>query len=396
LAAPKPLAGIRVVDFTRLLPGDYCTWLLATLGADVIKVEDPGRGDYQRDFGLPGGPRGSAVYQLVNQGKRSMVLDMKSPAAKPVLEALLDSADVVVESFRPGVAKRLGIDFEALRRARPQLVCQSINGYGSNSPLRLTAAHDINYLAFSGLTNRLVQAGERIPEMPLVDLIGGGLLPAMSILALLFRSRTAGSGGVADTALADAFPLMPWEILAGAMLGAPEPPMGETFFSGAAPNYEVYALRDGHVAVGAVEDQFWRELLRRLGIDFVPSDAPPDQLAAVKARLTSVFAGMTRAEVASRFAGADACVTVVQSYAEMLASGHADARQYTRSPAAPGAMPQLGSPFFHDGAREFARGVAPLQGEHTTAVLADLGFDGPAIAALLAAGAVVQRQDTTA
>jgi len=377
-----------VVDFSRLLPGAYCTWILKTLGADVIKVEQPGKGDYQRDIGLQAGTRGSALFQLVNQGKRSIGLNLKRPEAQPILSKLLKAADVIVESFRPGVAPRLGIDFDALRAERPSVVCVSINGFGAESPLRLTAAHDINYLALSGVMNRQLQAGEGISDVPLVDLIGGGLIPALSTLALLYQARVTGIGGTVDASLADAMPLLPYDILAAALLGLPEPRKQDSPFSGAAANYAVYALRDGYVAVGAVEEEFWQEFCRRMELGFVARSGTREEVGTLKEELSRRFQAMSRSEVNALFEGADACVTVVQSYEEMLASEHAKARQFVGTPPAPDAMPRLGSPFFHDGRREFAEGVAPVLGEHSAQVLGELGFSPSQIDAFSASGAV--------
>jgi crotonobetainyl-CoA:carnitine CoA-transferase CaiB-like acyl-CoA transferase len=387
-ATAKPLAGVRVLDFSRLLPGAYCTWLLAALGADVIKLEQPGKGDYQREIGVQAGTRGSALFQLVNQGKRSIGIDLKSPAAAGVVAGLVAGADVLVESFRPGVARRLGIDFEALKTKRPALICVSINGFGANSPLRLQAAHDINYLALSGLMSRQLRAGEGVPDIPLVDLVGGGLFPALSTLALLNRARLTGVGGVVDASLADAMCLLPYEALATVLLGLPEPNKAESEFAGRAANYGVYDLQDGYVAVGAVEDGFWSEFCRRMGLE---PGACKDGLQnpGLKADIARRFRAMSRTEVRDLFAGADACVTVVQSYAEMLTSEHATARQFVASAPEPGAMPRLASPFFHDGRREFVEGATPLLGEHTAQILADIGYAPSQIEALTAESVVV-------
>lgn len=380
----RPLDGVRVVDFSRLLPGAYCSSLLAALGADVIKVEQPGSGDYQRDLGLQFGERGGAVFQLVNQGKRSIALDLKRPDARPVLTRLLEGADVIIESFRPGVAGRLGIDPETLRAKRPSLVCVSISGFGSDTPLAQTAAHDINYLALSGLLNRQLQAGEGIPEVPLADLVGGGLMPALNILALLIRVRTTGIGGRIDAGLADGVPLLPHEMMACAVAGLPEPRREEAEFSGEGPDYTTYRLRDGYVAVGAVEEKFWEEFCRRLDLADADRTANPP---ALKRRIAARFGGMTRSEAEALFQGADACVTVVQTYGEALRSDHARARQFLGEPAAVGSMPRLGSPFFFDGRRAFVGGAAPKLGEQSLEILQELGYSADEAAALAAGGA---------
>lgn len=375
---PRPiLDGVRVVDFTRLLPGGYCTWLLATLGADVIKVEQPGKGDYQREYGFEAGPRGTAMFQLVNQGKRSIALDLKAPEAKPALEALLASADVVVEGFRPGVAKRLGIDFDDMLARRPELVCVSISGFGASSPLRDRAAHDINYLAFSGVLHRLVESGEGIPEIPLADLVGGGLMSALNVLALLLRSRQTGQGGIADMALVDGVPLLPTDFTSANMVGMIVPPKSDLELSGHAPHYRVYALKDGHVAVGALEDPFWARLCERLGMPEHAALQRPQRSREIGELLARKFAAMTRHEAEAIFGTEDACVSLVLSPAEMLSSPHAVARQFTADAPADDAIPRLGSPFFFDGARQFVDGAAPFPGQDGDAILRELGLPHP-------------------
>lgn len=387
-ARPLPLAGVKIADFSRLLPGAYCTWLLANLGADVIKIEEPGRGDYQRDLGLQADDRGSAMFQHVNKGKRSLALNLKDPVTRPILERLIATSDVIVESFRPGVAKRLGLDFDRIVEGRPEVVCASISGYGANSPLRNVAAHDINYIAFSGALARPLKNGDGIPELPLVDLVGGGLVPALSILSLLFRARATGQGGVVDAGMADAIPIWPNDVLSAALLGLPEPDRATSPYSGSAANYSAYALKDGHVVVGAVEPQFWAEFCRIMEIGNADD---PDLRKLIKQR----FASMTRAQVDELFAGSDTCVSLVNSYEQMLESDHARVREFVRPAREPEAFPTIASPFLHDGERLFAEGPAPILGEQTREVLAELGFSDVETASFLShiTGPVVGSRD---
>jgi len=278
-----PLAGTRVLDLTRLLPGNYCTWLLGALGAEVIKVEDPGAGDYMRTIGVQVDGQ-SSTHHLVNRNKRSIVIDLKSDAGREVLLQLVDTADVLVESFRPGVLARLGVAPEVLRERRSALVVASISGYGAEGPMSQEAAHDLNALAFSGFLERLVGPGDGLPvalTMPLADLIGGSLVPVIGVLGLLMRAKQTGEGGWLDASLADGVALLPSVEVADVLAGQPLSPRGTAEFEGR-PFYRTYRLRDGMVAVGAVEPRFWRELCDALGEqDLIDAQWDDDRRAEV-------------------------------------------------------------------------------------------------------------------
>lgn len=390
----QPLSGVKVLDLTRLLPGNYCAWLLATLGAEVIKIEDPGAGDYMRTIGVQVDGQ-SAPHHSVNRAKRSIVLDLKSEEGREAFLRLVDSADVVVESFRSGVMDRLGVGAEVLRARRPSLVVASISGYGADGPLAGMAAHDLNALAFAGFQERLVGPDGTSPALliPLSDQVGGGLVPALGIVALLMQARTTGRGGWLDSSLAEGFALLPSPMTSNVLAGAPLPPREETEFEGRA-FYRVYDLIDGQVAVGAVEPQFWRGFCELMGeedmVDLQWDDAHRDELVE---RLTRRFSALTKAEVEVMLKGHDVCVNLVQTYEEMFASDHAVARDLVR-PAADVDMKVLAPPFRIDGQRPPETVGAPRQGQHTREVLAENGFADAEIDALLSSGAAVQGADT--
>jgi alpha-methylacyl-CoA racemase len=385
-----PLSGTTVLDLTRLLPGNYCCWLLASLGADVIKIEDPGAGDYMRTFGIQVEGQGAA-HHLVNRAKRSMVVDLKSPAGRETFLRLVDTADAVVESFRPGVLERLGVGEGVLRERRPRLVVASISGYGADGPLSGRAAHDINALAFSGFLAQLLGPDGLPPTLttPLADIVGGGLIPALGVMALLVQADRTGVGGWLDASLAEGFSSLPSLVLGDLLAGGQLPGPGPAEVEGQ-PFYRVYALADGMVAVGAVEPQFWRALCEALGesdlIDAQWDDAARDGIVE---RLTKRFSAMTRAELTDLLDGRDVCTTVLQTYAEMVTSPHARERDLVR-PAVGVPMDVLAPPFRINGARPAETRGAPRQGADTRDVLAERGFSVAEIDSLLAAGAVAQ------
>jgi alpha-methylacyl-CoA racemase len=361
-----PLEGIRVLDLTRLLPGNYCTLALALLGADVIKVEDRGSGDYMREFGVQV-EGGGACNHIVNRGKRSIALDLKDAENRSVFESLVTTSHALVESFRPGVLEKLGYPMDRLHELRPDLVVASLSGYGATGPLSQTAGHDINYLAFSGFLDRLGPAGgtSSIPPAPLADLIGGGLVPALLITAYLRTAATTGVGVWIDTSMAESIAMLPSvpfsDLLAGTQLAG----RGELLLSGALACYDVYRLIDGQVAVGALEERFWWKVCDLVGgLDAYRSDHQrPELQAEIRQKLTTFFAGLTKAEVADIFEGHDACVTVIQSWEEMLESPQAQTRQLVQEvPGIP--VPVLGFPAMIDGQRLPEGRAAPTQGEH--------------------------------
>ena len=373
-----PLAGVRVLDVTRLMPGNYCTWLLCSLGADVIKIEDPVAGDPIRAMGVQVDGQG-ATHHLVNRGKRSVVLDLKDDAGRNAFLSLVDTADVVVDSFRPGVMDRLGLGPDTLRARRPSLVVGSISGFGAGGAHAALAAHDINGLAFSGHLDRFPRgSGEvpSVPTLPIADLVGGSLMPALGLVALVLRARATGEGGWLDAALADGAALLPTVELADHLAGAALRPGGAVEFDGR-PFYRVYELADGFAAVGAVEAHFWAELCDALGLDQY-HDAQHDEArrAETVAALAARFRALTKSALRELLEGRNTCTTIVNSFADLPQDPHAVARELIRD--APGLpMHLLAPPFRIDRARPAETIGAPRHGEHTHEVLAELARSEP-------------------
>ena len=364
-----------MLDFTRLLPGNYCTWLMAMLGADVIKVEDPGPGDYMREIGLPVEGMG-AGHHLVNRGKRSIVIDLKHERGPEVALRLIGHSDALVESFRPGVMTRLGLGPELVRSKHPSFVFASLSGYGATGSLAGLAAHDLNYLGSAGLLERLGEpdGGPIVPPIPLADLIGGGLVPAIAVIAQLLGVGRGGTGTWIDSSLTEAVALLPNLITGDLLAGGTAENRGHGHFGGAFASYAIYALEDGYVAVGALEPRFWVVVCETLGVpEFGPLQHDAEEQPRIRMALQKRFSSMSRADVERLFAGRDACVTLIDSYEQVLASDHSRERGFVvDDDNLP--MPVLAAPFMFDGSRPDSPVPAPRQGQHTVEVLAEAGF----------------------
>ncbi len=264
-----PLAGVRVLDLTRLLPGALATLHLADLGADVIKVEDTGAGDYMRVLDLPPGQGTSKAYAATCRNKRSLAINLKEPAGLQAFLRLADSAQVLIESFRPGTAARLGIGYEALSRSNPGLVYCALSGYGATGPWRDRAGHDLNYSSLAGIGVRSGAAGRNgdpaLPNLPISDIIGGSLSAVMAVLAALFsRERNGGRGRCLDVSMTDCALAHNVYAFQRQQQGSVDHP---DLFLGGTPAYRHYRAADGvWFGVAAIEDKFWQGFCRALGL----------------------------------------------------------------------------------------------------------------------------------
>jgi crotonobetainyl-CoA:carnitine CoA-transferase CaiB-like acyl-CoA transferase len=372
----KPLDGVRVLDLTRLLPGNYCTLVMAALGADVIKVEDHGEGDYIRRYGTQVAGT-SVIDHQVNRGKRSICLDLKDPTEREHFEALVATANILVESFRPGTLERLGYSSNRLHQLRPDLIIASISGFGADGPLVSEHGHDLNFLALSGLLDRLGETGgDPMPlPIPLADLLGG-LVSAMFTIPYLRRAEKTGQGAVIDAPLFEALALLPSSLLAEVVGGSQIGGRGEFKLGAGLATYAVYAAKDGHVALVAQEQHFWNALVDVVGLDALRTrQRDPSAQELIRDRLTAFFGVRTKLEIAQEFAGKPSCVSALQSYEEMLVSPHAKARGFLRANP-DGPVPELALPVTVDGERPRALSPAPTQGQHTAEILAELHRTG--------------------
>ena len=325
------LQGVCVLDFSTLLPGPLATLLMAEAGAEVIKIERPGGGDDMRAYEPQIAAADAAMglpFALLNRGKRSLALDLKSPQAMDTLRPLLERADVVVEQFRPGVMARLGLGWDSLQRINPRLILCSITGYGQRGPRASVAAHDLNYLADSGLLS-LVADGSGSPMLPpaLLADIGGGAYPAVINVLLALRQRDATGRGVhLDVSMSDnLFPLEFFALAQGwSDAGWPQANQGLT--TGGSPRYAVYRCADGRfLAAAPLEQKFWDNLCEAIGLPEPWRDDRRDP-EGTRAAVAACVAQRTSVEWQARLAGLDVCCNVVASLEEATRDPHFNAR----------------------------------------------------------------------
>lgn len=388
------LAGIRILDLTRLLPGAFCSQMLADYGADVLKIEEPGRGDYNRQF-TPIARKESGSFLLLNRNKRSLTLNLKKDEGKKVFLDLVRDADVVLEGFRPGVMKRLGLDYETLKAVNPRLVYCAISGYGQDGPDALRSGHDLNYLALTGALQLFgtPETGPIVPGLSIADVGGGSLMAAFGIVTALQARASTGEGQFVDVSMTDG--LMPWLTYHGAdyLFAGIEPRGGERPFLGGAPCYNVYRCADDrHLSLGIIEEHFWARFCDLVGRpDLVESQWPEGDAAKKQyAELAALFASAPRDDWARRLADADIPASPVNTMAEGFVDrqlAHREMVQYIDHPVE-GRIPQFGFPVKFSDTPGTMRRPPPLLGEHNDEVLGDLGYDAGAIAALKTAGAI--------
>ena len=397
-ASALPLAGVRVLDLSRLLPGGFCSMLLADYGAEVLKVEDTGGGDYIRwaapHYEGADPSASSALFLALNRNKRSIRIDLKNDRGGEVLLRLVRDADVLLESFRPGVLERLGVGYERLREENPALVYCAITGYGQDGPMRDRAGHDINYLGRNGMLSLSGEA-DGPPVLAggqIADIGGGALMAAFAILAALRERDRSGEGQLVDVSMTDG--ALAWLAMDAAryLCSGVGPRRGKQQLSGALICYRPYACSDGWVTLGALEPQFWQAWCRGVGREDLIESQCEGPGSNAHREVERVFAARTRAEWESFAAEHDCCLDPVLELDEALASELVRARDMVAEVAQPGTdgIRVLGVPVkFSRTPGDAAQAPAPAIGEHTREALSAAGYDDDAIAELERCGAVL-------
>ena len=374
-----PLTGVKVVEIASLAPAPFGCMILADLGADVLRVD------------RAGGPGGLAVPTgILDRGRRTIAVDLKSAQGVQVVHDVVAKADVFVEGFRPGVAERLGIGPETLQGINPMLVYARMTGWGQDGPLASRAGHDINYIAVAGALELIGRPGQRphAPQNLLGDFAGGGMLLALGVVSALFERGRSGQGQVVDAAMVDGAALLTTFLHGMHANGMWEGERGTNAFEGAASFYDTYETSDAKfVAVGCVEPQFYAEFLQRLGLadPELPSQHDINGWPPMKKRIADVFQSKTRAEWTAIFADSDACVSPVLSPWEAHEHPHNDAR---------GTFVEVGGVLQPAPAPRFSRtdNAPPVAvddgGRDVAQTLAAWGFDEPSITRLQKTAAV--------
>ena len=394
---PGALDGIKVVDLSRMAPGPFCTMALGDLGAEVIRVEEPGGGRMARERAGDTDEveaRRRAAFNALNRNKRSIALNLKHPDAQEVLYRLVRDADVFVEGFRPGVVSRLGCDFETLREINPRLVFCSLSGYGQDGPYSNMVGHDINYISVGGALG-VIGAGGGPPVIPyniIADYAGGGLHAAMAILAALMARQHTGKGQYVDIAMSDGVTYMLASLLSEYFMTGDVPSRGEMGLNGGAPYYNVYRCRDGqYISVGCIEPWFWSTLCRTLGReDLIEGQFDSDRSEFVKSELETVFAEKDRDEWWELLSAVDnIAVAKVSSLDEVVTDTQNLHRQMVLDAGMVDGVPvrQVGIGPKLSETPGSIRSLGSSVGQHTGEILGELGYSSEQVAGMRDSGA---------
>ncbi|WP_092380382.1 CaiB/BaiF CoA transferase family protein [Micromonospora phaseoli] len=379
-----PLDGVRVVEIAGIGPGPFAAMMLADLGADVIRVD--------RVTDVNNAAFGTPHPDLLNRGRRSIGVDLKSPGGREVVLSLVEGADALIEGFRPGVTERLGLGPADCHEVNRRLIYGRMTGWGQDGPNAPYAGHDIDYLALTGALHGIGRAGERpVPPMNLLgDFGGGGMMLALGVVSALYAVRGGAAGQVIDAAIVDGVAVLSTQIHALRQLGMWHDPRGVNLLDGGAPFYDTYECADGrHLAVGALEPRFYDELVRRTGFPLPPDEAAdrtdPANWPALRAAWSRLFHTRTRDEWTALLTASDACVAPVLDWREASEHPHLAARHTFL--VRDGVVQPAPAPRF-SGTPTSVRRPPPWPGEHTDEVLAETGYGRDRVAELRSAGAV--------
>jgi crotonobetainyl-CoA:carnitine CoA-transferase CaiB-like acyl-CoA transferase len=376
-----PLVGLKVLDLSRLLPGPYATLMLADMGADVLKVEDTQAGDYVR-WGAPKVGGESVAFMALNRNKRSIKLNLKTDEGREIFLALVQEADIVLESFRPGVMAKLGLGYEQLREVNPKLIYCAISGYGQDGPYKDYPGHDLNYMGYAGALGQtgLKDGPPVMPGVQVADLAGGAMQAVIGILAAVQGRHQSGRGRFVDVSMTDG--VVGWMVMQAAVYFATgyTAGRGRNVLNGGLPEYSVYETKDGkYLSVGALEPKFFSEVCKLIGLEqYAETGTKGERAAEIRAALTNRFKEKTQAEWLELLAGKDTCVGPVYELNEVFEDPQIKARGLVVEAEHPkaGKVRQIGLPIKLDGITEqdIVRRPAPGYGEHTDEILASIGY----------------------
>ena len=369
-----------MLDLSRLLPGPYCSLLLADLGMEVLKVEDTEQGDYMRTMG-PIRKKDSAYFLALNRNKKSMTLNLKVKEGKEVFYNLTNSYDILLEGFRPGVMDRLGVGYQDLKKRNPRVIFCSLSGYGQEGPYRERSGHDINYIGLAGIleVTGAKQGPPIIPGVQIADIGGGGMMAAIAILAASIHREKTGEGQYLDVSMLDS--AISWlSIHAGKYFMDKElPKRGEMHLSGRYACYQVYPTEDGrYMSLGALEPKFWKNFCETIGRrDFILKQfiEGEEQLRIIE-EVQKLFKTKTQKEWVDLFKNVDACCEPILTLEEVSHHPQVLHRQMVKELEHPveGKTQQIGSPIKSSQFSFEVRTPPPAWGEHTIEVLKTIGY----------------------
>jgi len=374
------LEGLKVLDLTRLLPGGYCTLLLADMGADVLKVEDPFGGDYMRWF-PPKVNEESAYFLAVNRNKKSMKLNLKHERGKEIFKELAKHYDVLVEGFRPGVMDRLGLGYEEISNINPRIIYGSLSGYGQGGPYSQRAGHDINYIGIAGILG-ITGFADRppvLPGVPMADFGGGGMLAALGIMMALYHRERSGKGQYVDISMMDGVASWMANIAAKHFVSNDPHNRGEVDLAGGFVCYGCYETKDGqYLSVGALEPKFWASFCRLIEReDLVDIQVDKDEDGKLKEEVAGIFKSRTMGEWLALLDGEDTCIEKINTVAEAVKDPQMLHREMVVEIEHPteGRVKSMGIPIkMSETPGSVDRLPAPAYGAHTREVLLGLGL----------------------
>ncbi len=391
-----PLEGIRILDFSRYLPGPFCTMILADLGAEVIMVEEVGGGLNRRIPPMIGSE--SSFFLLINRNKKSITLNLRTEEGREVAYKLIERVDVLVEQFRPGVMKRLGLDYETVSKINPRIIYCSITGYGQDGPYVRYPGHDVNYLSIAGILGFTGLRGGPpvIPGVQIGDIGGGALYAVIGILAALAAREKTGRGQYVDISMTDG--ALSWTVYpASIYLGTGKPPeRGATLLTGGLPYYNVYETKDGkYISLGLIgEPHFWRNLCKLLGREewgeLDPLGLTPEQVEEITEYFKEAFKKRTRDEWFKLLIEADVPAAPVYDLDEVFRDPQVLHRKMVVEIDHPtlGKIKQLGIPIKMSDTPGQIRTPPPLLGQHTEEILRELGYSQADIERMRRAGVI--------
>lgn len=378
----RMLVGIKVLDLSRLLPGPFCTQLLADLGAEVIKVEAPGEGDGSRHQRTAIRGYGSS-FLMLNRGKKSIALNLKSKAGVEIFRRLAGKADLIVESFRPGVVDRLGIGYNALKRDNRKLIYCSLTGFGQDGPYAQRPGHDINYLSYSGLAGLTGPRGGAPlpPGLQVADIAAGALFAAFALMTALYHRERTGRGQYIDVAMLDGLFAVGQSVFGEYFSTGQLPGPGAMRLAGGYPVYGIYETKDKkYFALGALEEKFFFTFCERAGREDLKklhrfsTDKERDKL---EKELKALFKQKTRDEWTELVAALDTCGSPVLDFEEAMNDPQVRHRRLFFSGLHPqdGELPQVAFPVKFSDAEPIPPSAAPRLGQHTEEVLMSVGYN---------------------